>query len=656
MRINGKTCMLCSCEGTMRSGAGAIGAGAPVVHHALCVKDMVAFDEALATGEPLLVACEQEAPAFTARREALGVGGDLTFIDVRDRDGWTQSPNPARVLALLVDAALDVPPAPAVEIESAGRCLVLASDAAGVEAAARLGETLAVTLVLTKVPDDAAPPRVRSLGVLRGRVAGLRGSLGRFRLTLDHPAAMRPSSRDAFAFARPAEAPADLEADLVLDLRGEGALVTGEAKRDGYLRADPARPASVLDATLRLQGLVGSFEKPRYVAYDAGLCAHSRSKRVGCTRCLDHCPTGAITSVGDVVAIDPNVCAGCGACGALCPTGAATYAAPPPEHQAARLKAMLAAWHGADGGPVTLLAYEAAHGDPILTASARAGSGLPGHVLPFRTDNVPQLGLDLLLSAVAYGSGRVAVLLPVAKRHECGSIEAVLGHANAVLEGLGHAARLDLLVEDDPDALIEAFGPAPPAGPPPASYLALGSRRDRLRLALDRLHAVAPAPADTVSLPEGAPIGRIVVDAPGCTLCLACVGACPTGAIIDSADRPTLRFLEDACVQCGLCQSTCPERVISLDPRANFTPEAKAPVTLKEEAPATCVRCGTAFGTQSTIERVARQLAAAHPMFEGKSADIIRMCADCRVKAQFEADAPMKGEAPRRPRTRDDYR
>ena len=651
MRINGKTCLLCSCEGTMRPGA-----DGATVHHALCAKDMAAFDDALATGGPLLIACEQEAPAFTARREALGTGGDLAFVDIRDRDGWTREPNPARVAALLADAALDAPPAPAVEIESAGRCLVLASDAAGVEAASRLSETLAVTLVLTKVPDDAPPPRVRALGVLHGRVADLHGSLGRFRLILDRPATMRPSSRDAFAFARPAEVPADIETDLVLDLRGEGPLVIGEAKRDGYLRADPARPASVLEAMLRLQGLVGSFEKPRYVAYDASLCAHSRSKRTGCTRCLDHCPTGAITSKGDVVAIDPHVCAGCGACGALCPTGAATYAAPPPEHQAARLKAMLAAWHGADGGPLTLLAYEAAHGDPILTASARAGAGLPGHVLPFRTDNVPQLGLDLLLSAVAYGAGRVAILLPAAKRHESGSIEAVLSHANAVLEGLGHAVTLDLLVEDDPDALMDALAAAPPAGPPPASYLALGSKHDRLRLALDRLHAVAPAPADTVSLPEGAPIGRIVVDVPGCTLCLACVGACPTGAIIDNADRPTLRFLEDACVQCGLCQSTCPERVIGLDPRANFTPEAKAPVTLKEEAPATCVRCGAAFGTQSTIERVAKQLAATHPMFEGKSADIIRMCADCRVKAQFETDAPMKGGAPRRPRTRDDYR
>ena len=60
--------------------------------------------------------------------------------------------------------------------------------------------------------------------------------------------------------------------------------------------------------------LVGEFEKPRYVAYDAGICAHARSHKVGCTNCLEVCPTGAITPDGDHVAIDPAICGGCGNC------------------------------------------------------------------------------------------------------------------------------------------------------------------------------------------------------------------------------------------------------------------------------------------------------------------------------------------------------
>jgi len=45
-------------------------------------------------------------------------------------------------------------------------------------------------------------------------------------------------------------------------------------------------------------------------------------------RCLDLCPTAAVTPAGDHVAIDPFICAGCGQCAAACPTGAAAYALP----------------------------------------------------------------------------------------------------------------------------------------------------------------------------------------------------------------------------------------------------------------------------------------------------------------------------------------
>src|SRR3970282_631448 len=110
-------------------------------------------------------------------------------------------------------------------------------------------------------------------------------------------------------------------------------------------------------------------------------------------------------------------------------------------------------------------------------------------------------------------------------------------------------------------------------------------------------------------LPAGAPFGGVSVDVAGCTLCLACVGACPTGAIRDDPDRPWLGFNEDACVQCGLCRNTCPEFVITLAPRLNFGEAARGTITLNEEEPFNCIRCGKPFGVRSTIERIAEQLA-----------------------------------------------
>ena len=105
----------------------------------------------------------------------------------------------------------------------------------------------------------------------------------------------------------------------------------------------------MLTAVLKARDLVGGFDKPRYITFTEDLCAHSRSKIVGCRRCLDLCPTGAIAPAGDHVAIDPNICAGCGQCAAVCPTGAAAYALPPADALLRKLRAMLTAYREAGG-------------------------------------------------------------------------------------------------------------------------------------------------------------------------------------------------------------------------------------------------------------------------------------------------------------------
>src|SRR5262249_42955350 len=135
--------------------------------------------------------------------------------------------------------------------------------------------------------------------------------------------------------------------------------------------------------------------------------------------------------------------------------------------------------------------------------------------------------------------------------------------------GLGSAATIET---DDPDMLGAALAAIKPhAGAPrPASFLPQGPKREVLRHALRELHRAASTPTEVVALPEGAPFGAVAIDAAGCTLCLSCVGACPTGALGDDPERPLLRFTEDACVQCGLCQATCPEKVITLIPQLDF--------------------------------------------------------------------------------------
>jgi ferredoxin len=186
----------------------------------------------------------------------------------------------------------------------------------------------------------------------------------------------------------------------------------------------------------------------------------------------------------------------------------------------------------------------------------------------------------------------------------------------------------------------------------------LGDKRGVLRFALRELHRAAPAPVDVIQLPARAPFGAVNIDVDGCTLCLACVSACPTGALSDDPERPILRFSEDACVQCGLCKATCPERVITLTPQLDFRAATTPARVLKEEQPFCCIRCGKPFGVKSTIERVAARLEGKHWMFKDASQrlDIIKMCDDCRVVVVTEQDFSPYGSPPRAPpRTTEDY-
>jgi ferredoxin len=166
---------------------------------------------------------------------------------------------------------------------------------------------------------------------------------------------------------------------------------------------------------------------------------------------------------------------------------------------------------------------------------------------------------------------------------------------------------------------------------PAAGFNLSNEKRTTLDFVFDHLRAHAkPAPA-VIALKSGAPFGEIAVDKEKCTLCMACVGACPEGALLDSKESPALRFIERNCVQCGLCVRTCPEQAITLLPRLALNPEVKQPRTLNEAEPFPCIKCGKPFGTKQMVDGMLAKLGQ-HSMFAQPGAlDRIKMCADCRV-------------------------
>jgi ferredoxin len=659
------TIAICSCEGTMPLDEAAIRSGCPgsnvtTARH-LCRAEIDRFRDIAGSAGTLTVACTQEAPLFDEVAAETGRTAPITYTNIRETAGWSRDAAGAgpKMAALLAAAAEPLPAVPVVGFESEGVVLVYGCDERAVDAGNLLKGHLDVT-VLIKPPAAIAPPRSREFPVAKGVIRTAKGHLGAFEIAVDDFAQPAPSSRGELVFG-PSRDGAQSRCDIVLDLSGGTPLFPGADLREGYLRADVNDAAAMLRAVLKARDLVGTFEKPRYIAFTDDLCAHSRSRIVGCTRCLDVCPAGAIVPGRNHVAINAHICAGCGQCSAVCPTGAASYAMPPADALMRKLRTLLRAYARAGGERAILLMHDEAHGAPLIDALARFGDGLPANVLPVAVNEVTQVGLEAIAAAFAYGASAVRFLVRARPRHDAVGLTRTLALADAVLQGLGFGAnRVATLETDDPEALgitLRAISAAPSA-PRPASFLPAGGRRGVLRFALKELQHSAPAPVDVIPLPPLAPFGSVEINVDGCTLCLSCVSACPTGALTDDSERPMLRFAEEACVQCGLCKATCPEKVITLKPQIDFGTASTATRVLKEEEPFCCIQCGKPFGVKSTIERVAAKLEGKHWMYKDaqRRLDVIKMCDDCRVAVVSEQDFDPYGSPPRAPvRTTDDY-
>ena len=308
----------------------------------------------------------------------------------------------------------------------------------------------------------------------------------------------------------------------------------------------------------------------------------------------------------------------------------------------------------AGGTDAAVLLHSEEAGGALIGELGRAAAldkknvrGVPARVIPVPLWHTASIGLDVWLSAFAYGASQVWVLMTGDEAPQYrDAVRAQMDVAQTLVSGLGYSGRHFRLIEaKDAKALDAALGDAPAQTVKRRATFAIqAEKRATVELALDHLlqdSAAQRAPAEAIALPGASLLGSIEVNKDACTLCLSCVSACPASALQDNTERPQLRFIEKNCVQCGLCASTCPEDAITLQPRLLLGEQRKQLRVLNEAQPYHCIRCAKPFGTLKGIEVMLAKLSG-HAMFQGEALERLKMCSDCRVIDLYSASNEQK--------------
>jgi ferredoxin len=503
---------------------------------------------------------------------------------------------------------------PPLTIVSFGRTLIIDTDARRAEeCSARLGgQGLECTVVLTKAgsEDDSVPWRA-FWGPLQADNLSVCGAFGGFDAAVTVNGNRRPLAEWL--------GDGDLSFDLVLDLQPEPSYA-GELLPAGYFSPGPD-PVKLDEALAEMPEMRGRFVKPQFTAFLDSRCIHGLSRKRDCSRCLEICPFGAIQSVDRKIAVNPCLCQGCGACALVCPTDAIRQLDPPRK---TLLEAMRETIHSrkAEGPP-----------EVVISDSETAGDAADGGRIHFKVGQIGHAGLELLLSALAFGAGRISVACatqyPAVIRR---AVEWQVQMAGAILQGLGLPCDCVRFAgggaEDGPSPRC-----CPDIPPAPATLSRAADGRTVIRMAAQHLYDHSGADQPRLPMPEGTPFGVVAVDPAACTLCMACAVVCPSGALSAGRDTPRLTFIESRCHQCGLCRDACPENAMRLSPRILCDPSAvDSPAVLREAEPFRCVVCGAPFATQAMIDRMQDKLAG-HWMYAGeRQLRRLRMCRTCRTR------------------------
>lgn len=695
--------ILCNCNQTLQIDPREIGASlrldAPPALFARLPRDEIHSLISLANRERfdrVVIGCCGPSELF---REAMGAAGmnpeHALVVNLREQCFWVHADRvgahakAARLLRSAMRSAEVSRPVPEFPVK-AGKTVLIATDSpVGLSLARRL-EEVAQPVVLFDERSDAFDQTFfypLPWKVNWGRVTQIEGSLGNFRVTVEHtqpldlnqcihcrrciPACPTQAiseglrirmemceetgdclkaCEDVGAIRIPRHDREVMRADQVVIITHNGAPAT--FPRTGYHLLHAPSQGDMDAAAWKIFSLIGEFMKPESVRYNPDTCAGGAASHESCGLCIDHCPYHAISRNPKNplrIVVDPHACEGCGACVAACPTSSLTFTDPPPAELYTQMAALLAPLPGRPPmAPPVVVFHCPEKGQLALADAGRLRFSYPSAVLPVPVACLRHVSEANMLAAFRMSAGGVALLGCASCPHgERALLLQKLAVTRSILEAFGLGGdRVQLITGDEGEAggMIEVLDRfAASVEPTPIRWdgrspLPEENRAAVAEVVLALIEATGREPGRT-ALPEGVPFGVPEVRAVDCTLSRACVNVCPTHAFRFDEAGQRLELKAIACVNCGLCAAVCPEKVIALKPEVALERQAFDWQVVVHDEMVACARCGNPFINQkalAAIEAKVLSIASIVDVFTGPRRDLLRMCPDCRAVAAMQ--------------------
>jgi Fe-S-cluster-containing dehydrogenase component len=355
-------------------------------------------------------------------------------------------------------------------------------------------------------------------------------------------------------------------------------------------------------------------------AFHPELCASSRFGIKGCQACADVCPHQALQFGSAGPAIDGDLCQRCGACTAACPVGALERSFLPDDQLWKKVEAAVAS------RPRRLVI--ACHHNPDHSELEQHGDSMV-----LRLPCVQLVSDDLVLFAITAGVDQVEVRAEETCQHlpHIGPKRAV-EVACTTVAALGLGANRVVYREPgcqphEGDSDGNAAHHDAPLESPILSIVAAANRVRRRVGLLEHLASFATQKATPIQCEV--PWQQVQLDQDKCTMCGSCAFACPTGALRVGREGGALLGMESLCIGCHLCENTCPEQAITLQP---IVPDQFQIRTLMEQPLAHCLKCRKPIGPEAALVRVEEILKRTG----NGDHSVLRLCDECKDVRVFQ--------------------